>query len=364
MKGSDAPTSSRYTSRNGKMIYDRDEILYHQMNAEEKDLYDLTLSNLTFISNRLTESRNEIQFHDERSRAVRRNVSNILYYLDCDAELKDTVELLEKYEAKRDRIMMTNTNLGISKMKSDLAILRINKEFVREDVKANRTESSRSTKIKAEAAMKRKELYSKLDHQKKKVSDMQKQMSGAVWRQNTLKEKIERIERKRDDIKKILKKASRNLFFNEINVSEGNYLSQLQLKRLLRSSLIWHYVPYGSSSSYRDLFLNHVCVSEYEPSFCSQHFHLIMKECENGNVIENTIRTENDANYVHRDEEILDNHHSEIDSINYKNLYMLYMREWQCEIFFYCDGNCVVQTWYSTTTKNVGDEEFNTSPDL
>ena len=123
MKGSDAPTSSRYTSRNGKMIYDRDEILYHQMNAEEKDLYDLTLSNLTFISNRLTESRNEIQFHDERSRAVRRNVSSILYYLDCDAELKDTVELLEKYEAKRDRIMMTNTNLGISKMKSDLAIL-------------------------------------------------------------------------------------------------------------------------------------------------------------------------------------------------------------------------------------------------
>ena len=60
---------------------------------------------------------------------------------------------------------------------------------------SNRTESSRSTKIKAEAAMKRKELYSKLDHQKKKVSDMQKQMSGAVWRQNTLKEKIERIER-------------------------------------------------------------------------------------------------------------------------------------------------------------------------
>ena len=60
-----------------------------------------------------------------------------------------------------------------------------------------------------------------------------------------------------------------------------------------------------------------------------------MKEWENGNVIENTIRTENDANYVHRDDEILDNHHSEIDSINYKNLYMLYMREWQCEIIFY-----------------------------
>ena len=50
---------------------------------------------------------------------------------------------------------------------------------------SNRTESSRSTKIKAEAAMKRKELYSKLDHQKKKVSDMQKQMSGE-WSRRTV----------------------------------------------------------------------------------------------------------------------------------------------------------------------------------